>query len=41
MLINGAGGGTGSFAIQLAKRAGAHVIGVDNEHKLEFMGRWR
>ncbi|HKY48778.1 MAG TPA: NAD(P)-dependent alcohol dehydrogenase, partial [Acidimicrobiia bacterium] len=28
MLINGAGGGTGSFAIQLAKRAGAHVIGV-------------
>ena len=37
MLINGAGGGTGSFAIQLAKRAGAHVIGVDNEHKLEFM----
>jgi NADPH:quinone reductase-like Zn-dependent oxidoreductase len=37
MLINGAGGGTGSFAIQLAKRAGAHVIGVDNAGKLEFM----
>lgn len=37
MLINGAGGGTGSFAIQLAKRAGAHVIGVDNAAKLEFM----
>jgi NADPH:quinone reductase-like Zn-dependent oxidoreductase len=37
MLINGAGGGSGSFAIQLAKRVGAHVIGVDNAHKLEFM----
>jgi len=37
MLINGAGGGTGSFAIQLAKGAGAHVIGVDNAGKLEFM----
>ena len=37
MLINGAGGGTGSFVIQLAKRAGAHVIGVDNEGKLDFM----
>ena len=37
MLINGAGGGTGSFAIQLAKRAGAHVIAVDNAGKLEFM----
>ncbi len=37
MLINGAGGGSGSFAIQLAKRAGAHVTGVDNAAKLEFM----
>ena len=37
MLINGAGGGTGSFAIQLAKRLGAHVTGVDNADKLEFM----
>lgn len=37
MLINGAGGGSGSFAVQLAKRAGAHVTGVDNAHKLEFM----
>lgn len=37
MLINGAGGGSGSFAIQLAKRAGAHVTGVDNASKLEFM----
>lgn len=37
VLINGAGGGSGSFAIQLAKRAGAHVIGVDNAAKLDFM----
>lgn len=37
VLINGAGGGTGSFAIQLAHQAGAHVTGVDNAGKLEFM----
>lgn len=37
VLINGAGGGTGAFAIQLAKKAGAHVTAVDNELKLEFM----
>lgn len=37
VLINGAGGGTGTFAIQLAKRAGAHVTGVDNDGKLDFM----
>ena len=37
MLINGAGGGSGSFAIQLAKQAGAHVTAVDNAHKLDFM----
>ena len=37
VLINGAGGGSGSFAIQLAKRAGAHVTGVDNASKLEHM----
>ncbi|MEX2280405.1 MAG: NAD(P)-dependent alcohol dehydrogenase [Acidimicrobiia bacterium] len=37
ILINGAGGGSGSFAIQLAKSAGAHVTGVDNAAKLEFM----
>ena len=37
ILINGAGGGSGTFAIQLAKRLGAHVTGVDNAHKLEFM----
>jgi len=37
MLVNGGGGGTGSFAIQLAKRCGAHVTGVDNARKLDFM----
>lgn len=37
VLINGAGGGSGSFAIQLAKRAGAHVTGVDNDQKLDHM----
>ncbi|MGH3458106.1 NAD(P)-dependent alcohol dehydrogenase [Aeromicrobium sp.] len=37
VLINGAGGGSGSFAIQLAKRAAAHVTGVDNAGKLDFM----
>jgi len=37
VLINGAGGGAGSFAIQLARRSGAHVTGVDNAGKLDFM----
>lgn len=37
VLINGAGGGTGSFAIQLAKSYGAEVTGVDNTEKLDFM----
>ena len=37
VLINGAGGGTGTFAIQLAKLAGAEVTGVDNSEKLDLM----
>lgn len=37
LLINGAGGGSGSFAVQLAKRLGAHVTAVDNADKLDFM----
>jgi NADPH:quinone reductase-like Zn-dependent oxidoreductase len=37
MLINGAGGGSGSFATQQAKRLGARVTGVDNAGKLEYM----
>ena len=37
VLINGAGGGVGSFAIQMAKRVGAVVTGVDRGTKLDFM----
>jgi NADPH:quinone reductase-like Zn-dependent oxidoreductase len=37
VLINGAGGGSGMYAIQMAKLAGAEVTGVDNAEKLEFM----
>jgi NADPH:quinone reductase-like Zn-dependent oxidoreductase len=37
VVINGAGGGSGAFAIQLAKRLGAEVTGVDNAGKLDFM----
>ncbi|WP_280277017.1 NAD(P)-dependent alcohol dehydrogenase [Nocardia wallacei] len=37
VLINGAGGGSGTFAIQLAKNAGAHVTAVDNTAKQDFM----
>jgi NADPH:quinone reductase-like Zn-dependent oxidoreductase len=37
VLINGAGGGSGMYAVQLAKLAGAEVTGVDNTEKLEFM----
>lgn len=37
VLINGAGGSGGSFAVQLAKLQGAVVTGVDNSEKLEFM----
>jgi len=37
VLINGAGGGTGMYAVQLAKLHGAEVTGVDNVEKLEFM----
>jgi NADPH:quinone reductase-like Zn-dependent oxidoreductase len=37
VLINGAGGGAGSFAVQLAKVDGAEVTGVDNAGKLDFL----
>jgi len=37
VLINGAGGGSGSFAIQLCAQLGAHVTGVDNAAKQDFM----
>jgi len=37
VLINGAGGGAGLYAVQLAKLAGAEVTGADNTEKLEFI----
>lgn len=37
VLINGAGGGVGTFAIQLARLAGAEVTGVDAAHKLDVV----
>jgi len=37
VLINGAGGSAGAFAVQLAKLHGAEVTGVDNTHKLDFL----
>lgn len=37
VLIVGAGGGCGSFAIQLARLSGAHVTAVDSGAKLAFM----
>ena len=37
VLITGAGGGAGAFAVQLAKLCGAEVTGVDNTGKLDFM----
>ena len=37
VLINGAGGSGGSFAVQLAKLRGAQVTGVDSPGKLDFI----
>jgi NADPH:quinone reductase-like Zn-dependent oxidoreductase len=37
LLINGAGGSIGAFAVQLAKQKGAIVTAVDAPHKLEFL----
>lgn len=36
-LINGAGGGSGTMALQLAKAAGAHVTAVDNAAKIGWL----
>jgi NADPH:quinone reductase-like Zn-dependent oxidoreductase len=37
ILINGAGGGVGTFGLQIAKQYNAEVTGVDNPEKLELM----
>ena len=37
VLINGAGGGVGTFAVQLAKLSGAEITGVDASHKLQVV----
>ena len=38
LLLNGGGGGVGTFALQMAKHIGAHVTGVDTGAKLAKMG---
>ena len=37
VLINGAGGGVGPFAVQIAKSFGAEITAVDNTKKMDFL----
>ena len=37
VLVNGGGGGAGTFALQMARAFGAETIGVDSAEKLELM----
>jgi NADPH:quinone reductase-like Zn-dependent oxidoreductase len=37
VLINGAGGGSGTFAVQMAKLYGSEITGVDSAEKLELI----
>lgn len=39
VLVNGAGGGVGGFAVQLAKHAGAHVIATAGPRSIETVRR--
>jgi NADPH:quinone reductase-like Zn-dependent oxidoreductase len=37
LLINGAGGGVGTFAVQIARLSGVEITGVDSSEKLDMM----
>jgi NADPH:quinone reductase-like Zn-dependent oxidoreductase len=38
VVVSGAAGGVGSLAVQLARRAGARVIGIASDQSAEFLG---